>query len=453
MTIVARKENLSAVCVDMKAVGRVWVAPALWMVSAAGGETREPAPGGRVAGAAAMASARSAIFGHTEMRVKSLAALCAVLVGLAGAANGAPAHGRKAVKPPSPPKTAPPAVKPILPAPLPTPLDTSVYKPLKPTRLQTLADAKKGHDYGPFQMQFLRPYEISGDRQVAWIEDVGIAAVEAPRDELYIREVTDRLLGCWTGPRSAHPRDHQQSAGICRARLRLRRHRIFRAVCSTAWVRPTRLRSRSPTKWVISSRRTRLGRSNFAGNLEKIVDVVASTTTLARREARFQHSGNTVTLGMRPEFGSSNVLAASYGLNALAQDLITPNFEAQQEFDADAFALDLMVCAHFNPQAGATAAMITLSKGEALATTHLERAAAFAGKVIADEVAPVKSGDQFSQLKHQAAQLAITTTMRAALKAASEVVDRRKSPEARAKALQKYADKTYGGLPIIEAPE
>jgi hypothetical protein len=49
--IVSRKENLSAVCVEIASIGKVWAIPALWMVNSAGGNVRQPVPGGRLAGA------------------------------------------------------------------------------------------------------------------------------------------------------------------------------------------------------------------------------------------------------------------------------------------------------------------------------------------------------------------------------------------------------------------
>jgi predicted Zn-dependent protease len=334
---------------------------------------------------------------------------------------------------------------------LPAPLDTSAYKPLKATRLQTLAESKKGHDYAPYQMQFLKWYEIPGDRQIAWIQDTGISAVEAPRNELYIQEIIDRLLGCWPGPR---PPIHAiiSSSGTYRA------HAYGSGVIEFSAPLIASLGSTDALAFTIAHEighilaEDEARRNNLSDTIQKIVDSVGSAVTVAR-EARFEHAGNTVGFRMRPRFGSANVLTASYGVDALTLDLVTPNFEAQQEFDADAFALDMMVCAHFNPQAGSTAAIMTLSKGEALNTTHLERVAAISGKLIADVEAPVKSGDAVSQLKNQAVQVATTATMKAALKAASQIVDKRKSPEARAKALQKYADRTYGGLPIIAMAE
>lgn len=323
---------------------------------------------------------------------------------------------------------------------LPPPVAVTM-KARKTTELADLLKTRLSYDFDAAQMKLLTRYDLPADKRDAYAIDNDFYRLESPRFQHYLSAISDRLLRCWSGKR---PPVHI----IITSRAE---YSAFAYDSGVIQISAGLLDNLSTTDEVAFALAHEIAhvllehgakRDALAKTIEKGAGLLTSAIIIGR-ETQVNDQGGKLNFGVRSNFGSTGVLLSGYSLQSLSADAIVPLRGAKQEFEADRFAYDLVVCAGFRTTA-APSVIGMLGKAEIPNLDGLALAAQLAGQYLTGKVIQPKDDDDIgSQLLSFGTRLVVGTAFNAGVEGLRKKIEKSMGGAKRGAELEEYIGKFY----------
>lgn len=368
-----------------------------------------------------------------------LATVLLLALTLPEAVSAAPRPRRKPA-PPARPVVAAPVLAPVR---LARPTMASPTAAVKKTELEEWQQKKAKANYEQEQAKLLALYAGAGDSRAAFAIDKGLAVTPAPRMQEYLQLLTDELLGCWKAPRPP-----VKIVVVARADPFLRAYGSGLIEISTGSLKG--VYSTDVLAFLVAHELAHILKEDEVrreGVSKTLVNMltVATTGAMYANEVVVSDNGQGPAIGFRKDFGSADLMIATYGGQAVIGDVFKQVWGAKQEFTADRLAFDLVNCVSRDAVTAVDRGMEALHKAERPPLDKIKQAAALAALYIGQQVLKPKAGDSdWLQLAKLAALVGMMGSSNAIADAIAKSVDAKMSPTQRIEELNEYLDKVYG---------